>query len=269
MVFKKVKQEVKQLIKLNTHKTFLSLLYILDVVAWGLDYVMDIPKLEKREGEEEEGARNCFCESPLTCICCMDFNLTFVNLGGPGCVRMKYLRDVESMAVNISYGDSVLHSEMVKGPNPEPTCMNIFTEWAQFCARFRDLGPTESGMKACLQFEPVLLGQVQTQYQVGCFETGPDGINFDSSATPVAEDGIALNSTYPGAAGSEEGLSEAELIAAVNESAEDGIAFFSNLLGLNFGESLAGSSQNNTNEAPSTSDTLTTPQTLLDTSRKD
>jgi hypothetical protein len=50
----------------------------------------------------------------------------------------------------------------------------------------------------------------------------------------------------------EEELSEEALIAAVNESAEEGIAFFTNLLGITFG---GGEASGNTTEADNTTET--------------
>ncbi|XP_071451789.1 uncharacterized protein [Hetaerina americana] len=249
---------------------------ILDVVSWGLDYVMDLSPKEKRDGEADSAPRNCFCQSAHTCICCME--LPLVELTGPGCVHMKYFSESESMAVNVSYGGNVLHSDMIKGPNPDPTCMNIVTEWAQVCARFKDLSPVEDGVKACLQFEPVLLGEIQTQYQVGCFHMGPSGINFDTPS-PIELAGsvigaIAGNETSEESTGTDEAINEAALLAAVNQSAEEGIAFFSNLLGLTFGGASNAGGQNNTAETQtpggtSSASEISTEANLHETSRKD
>lgn len=52
----------------------------------------------------------------------------------------------------------------------------------------------------------------------------------------------------------QEELSEEALIAAVNESAEEGIAFFTNLLGITFG---GGESSGNTTDANITTETTT------------
>jgi len=65
--------------------------------------------------------------------------------------------------------------------------------------------------------------------------------------------------TDPSAASSPSGetqeeINEEALIAAVNESAEEGIAFFSNLLGLTFG---GGEAPSNTTDVDNTTETTT------------
>lgn len=77
-----------------------------------------------------------------------------------GCVRMNYISPETGIAINVSYGDSMLHSAIVKGPDPEPTCLSIFTKLAQMCARFSELLPTDDGLRGCVNLEPMLLGEV-------------------------------------------------------------------------------------------------------------
>lgn len=95
---------------------------------------------------------------------------------------MKYISHEEGIAVNVSYGESLLHSEQVKGPNPDPTCMSLLANLAQVCARFSNLDPVEGGLKGCLQLEPKLLGQLQAQFDIGCFIIGSDGMKSDSTS---------------------------------------------------------------------------------------
>jgi len=60
-----------------------------------------------------------------------------------------------------------------------------------------------------------------------------------------------------------EEINEEALIAAVNESAEEGMAFFSNLLGITFG---GGEAQGNTTERDNSTDTVTHNPTFENTS---
>lgn len=99
-----------------------------------------------------------------------------------GCVRLKYLSAEEGIALNVSYGDSVLHSQRVKGPDPAPTCLSMFARLAQMCARFKELLPTDDGMRGCLQLEPMLLGEVQIELPLGCFRMGPKGVELIKSS---------------------------------------------------------------------------------------
>ncbi|XP_050079063.1 uncharacterized protein LOC126565897 [Anopheles maculipalpis] len=215
-----------------------------------LDY-LTLATDEAEAKEEEVGPSNCLCNGP-SCICCIDFNMTLIDLGGPGCVRLKYLSADEGIALNVSYGDSVLHSQRVKGPDPPPTCLNVFSSLAQMCARFSELLPTDEGLRGCLQLEPMLLGDVQIELPLGCFRMGPKGMEVIKSAeeqikeqipseseettsTPVAtvEEKPAI------AAGNStstlsllDNLSTADILAAVSESTDEGIAMISNWLGL-------------------------------------
>lgn len=78
--------------------------------------------------------------------------------------------------MNVSYGDSVLHSQRVKGPDPAPTCLSMFARLAQMCARFSELLPTDDGLRGCLRLEPMLLGEVQVELPLGCFRMSPKGV---------------------------------------------------------------------------------------------
>lgn len=183
--------------------------------------------------------------------------MTYIDLGGPGCVRLKYLSAEEGIALNVSYGDSVLHSQRVKGPDPAPTCLSMFARLAQMCARFKELLPTDDGMRGCLQLEPMLLGEVQIELPLGCFRMGPKGVELIKSSedeiqeqqpvesvesAPLTADekkeddeppkpiAPAANSTSPLAL--LDNLSTADILAAVSESTDEGIAMISNWLGL-------------------------------------
>lgn len=130
---------------------------------------------EGREGEEAN-KRTCLCTGP-SCICCVEFNMSLIDLGGPGCVRLKYLGAEEGVALNVSYGDSLLSSKTVKAPEPEPTCLNIFAKLAQMCAVFTELkSNAEGGLRGCLKLEPMLLEEVQLELPIGCFEMNSDGM---------------------------------------------------------------------------------------------
>lgn len=43
------------------------------------DYLTD----EAEGREENAGPKNCICNGP-SCICCLDFNISLIDLGGPG-----------------------------------------------------------------------------------------------------------------------------------------------------------------------------------------
>lgn len=212
--------------------------------------------------EEEIGPSNCICNGP-SCICCIDFNMTYIDLGGPGCVRLKYLSAEEGIALNVSYGDSVLHSQRVKGPDPAPTCLNMFARLAQMCARFSELLPTDDGLRGCLQLEPMLLGEVQVELPLGCFRMSPKGVVLIKSSEeeikeqqpqeivervntenekkeennePAKPAAPAANVTSPLAI--LDNLSTADILAAVSESTDEGIKMISSWFGLDVNKEL-------------------------------
>ncbi|XP_035775320.1 uncharacterized protein LOC118457671 [Anopheles albimanus] len=216
-----------------------------------LDYLTLAADDAEAKDEQQAGPSNCLCNGP-SCICCIDFNMTLIDLGGPGCVRLKYLSAEEGIALNVSYGDSVLHSQRVKGPDPAPTCLNIFASLAQMCARFSELLPTDEGLRGCLQLEPMLLGDVQIELPLGCFRMGPNGMEVIKSAEEQIREQIPSESEEttvtpsvvpvpekPTPAGNStsalsllDNLSTADILAAVSESTDEGIAMISNWLGL-------------------------------------
>lgn len=158
-------------------------------------------------------------------------------------MRLKYLSAEEGIAINVSYGESLLHNEIVKGPDPAPSCLNIFASLAQMCARFHELLPTDDGLRGCVNLEPMLLGEAQLELPVGCFRMGPNGMQLIESAQEVIKEQQpneeAEKIPAPSETTTEEGpdtlagFSAADILAAVNESAETGISLLSNWLGLN------------------------------------
>ena len=83
--------------------------------------------------------------------------------------------------LNVSYGDSVLHSQTVTNKTKKGTCMPLLSYFAEICARFSDLKESGDGMVGCLNFEPTFLGEVTAQYPVGCFNMGPNGMTVDKT----------------------------------------------------------------------------------------
>lgn len=101
-----------------------------------------------------------------------------------------YLGAEDGVALNVSYGDSLLSSKTVKSPEPEPTCLNIFSKLAQMCAVFTELKPSDGGLRGCLKLEPMLLSEVQLELPIGCFQMNDEGmkeIEVPSGTGDVAE----------------------------------------------------------------------------------
>ncbi|XP_072945538.1 uncharacterized protein [Epargyreus clarus] len=195
---------------------------ILDFLDWE-----DGKKLiETPELRSDQPNRNCMCKGPA-CVCCVDFNITFVDLGGPGCVHMKYVSPEEGFSVNVSYGKNLIHSSKIQGANPAPICLEVFGRFAQVCAKFSDLAPTADGLRGCLELEPRLLGDGQLEFPIGCFKSTAGGMEMEEppaepEETPEEETTTEENNTF-----------DAEsFLLGVYKTAEQGVAFLSSLLDL-------------------------------------
>ncbi|XP_045528179.1 uncharacterized protein LOC123716460 [Pieris brassicae] len=206
--------------------TFLAILAlahgssILDFLDWeDGKKLIEVPELRN-----DQPNRNCLCKGPA-CVCCVDFNITFVDLGGPGCVHMKYLSPEDGFSVNVSYGKNLLHTSKIQGTNPAPICLQVFGKFAQVCAKFSDLAPTADGLRGCLELEPRLLGEGQLEFPIGCFKSTPGGMEMeDPPAQPEGESTTEESTT-------EDNRFDAEsFLASVYQTAEQGVAFLSSLL---------------------------------------
>lgn len=173
---------------------------------------------------------------------------------------MNYLSPEEGIAINVSYGESLLHNEVVKGPDPPPTCLNIFAQLAQMCARFKGLMPTDDGLKGCVSLEPMLLGEAQLDLPIGCFRMSPRGMEIIQSPAEIINEQKPQetdkvdngNSTSEDSEGPDSlaGYTAEDILAAVNESAEQGIALITNWLGI---------APNATDEAASETNSISPP----------
>lgn len=103
--------------------------------------------------------------------------------------HFRYLGEEEGVALNVSYGDSLLSSNTVKAaPEPESTCLSIFAKLAQMCAVWSDLKSNgEGGLRGCLRLEPMLLSETQLELPIGCFDMNADGIKEIEKPAAEAE----------------------------------------------------------------------------------
>lgn len=111
------------------------------------------------------------------------------------------------------------------------------------CARFYELLPTDDGLRGCVNLEPMLLGEAQLELPVGCFRMGPNGMQVIESAgdvikeqEPTEENDKITSSTEASTEegpGTIAGFNAADILAAVNDSAEEGISLLTNWLGIN------------------------------------
>lgn len=44
---------------------------------------LDLISSSEEGRQTDPGSKNCICKG-LSCICCLDFNISFIDLGGPG-----------------------------------------------------------------------------------------------------------------------------------------------------------------------------------------
>lgn len=59
--------------------------------------------------------------------------------------------------------------------------MDLFSDLAQMCTKFTQIMRVQNGIKGCLTIEPLLLGVVQSSYNVGCFNMDEPGVQQPTS----------------------------------------------------------------------------------------
>ncbi|XP_018406571.1 PREDICTED: uncharacterized protein LOC108782716 [Cyphomyrmex costatus] len=197
----------------------------------------DLPEVEARSSTSQS---KCLCQTS-GCLCCVDLNLTAtIDLGGPACVNIK--QKEQNISLNLSYGDNPIHNATIRIANAanKPTCMNLLSDLAQICARFTSVKQSDvGGYDGCMVIEPALLGTPQATYHIGCF-------NFHQGVRQVEVSAITETTEPADNADEEEDtLNTDELIAAVSASAEQGIALFTQWLGLNLNPKLNLTSKDN------------------------
>ncbi|XP_068626960.1 uncharacterized protein [Battus philenor] len=197
---------------------------IFDFLDWdGGKKLIEVP--EQRNSQPN---RNCMCKGPA-CICCVDFNITFVDLGGPGCVHMKYLSPDDGFSVKVSYGKNLIHSSKIHGANPPPICLEVFGKFAQVCAKFNDLAPTADGLRGCLDLGPKLFGETQLEFPIGCFKSKAGGMEMEEPPAETEETATEEESSPDDTKDSTSFDAESFLLG-VYQSAEQGLALLSSLL---------------------------------------
>ncbi|KAJ8682030.1 hypothetical protein QAD02_017822 [Eretmocerus hayati] len=192
--------------------------------------------------QEPDGTSKCLCQAS-SCLCCVELNLTSsIDLGGPACVNVRHVE--RNVSLNLSYSENPVHNATIAlaQASRRPTCMNLLSDLAQICAEFTSMKPVEgSGSQSqeaiaydgCLVIEPALLGARQATYPVGCFRLEQGLVRqIEGPVTPVTEE-EQKPSDQEEEEDDEPGLNAEELIAAVSASAEQGIALFSQWLGIN------------------------------------
>lgn len=105
------------------------------------------------------------------------------------------------------------------------------------CARFHGLIPTDDGMRGCVTLQPMLLGEAQLDLPIGCFRMGANGMEVIESPAQVIneqqpQDNSDANTTSDEGPDSLAGYTAEDILSAVNESAEQGIALITNWLGI-------------------------------------
>ncbi|KAI4504225.1 hypothetical protein M0802_000696 [Mischocyttarus mexicanus] len=119
----------------------------------------------------------CTC-SNVICNCCRDFHIPLVQLKGPGCASLQYLKD-DNLAVQLSFGDNILTSTVVNGKNPKPVCVPLPGGFSKFCGRIYSIKrDANNHFKACLGLELQSATELEATLRVSCFRFGPEGLKL-------------------------------------------------------------------------------------------
>ncbi|CAI6351811.1 unnamed protein product [Macrosiphum euphorbiae] len=237
---------------------------VTDLLWTGLEGVIQQRSGLKAEAKQVPEKR-CECQSPelKSCVCCLRMSLPFLDLTtSPGCVKFKYVPDIESIAVNVTYGKGNVQNGVIKGNNPEPVCMDVLVGFGQLCARFVGNSSTPKDFDGCLKLEATLLNEVQNSIPMGCFKMDQNRLIFNSTVFDVPGE-QSSNSTESGEEeeeeeeGEEEGEgvdpSEEAFIQAFGQTAVQGVTWLVQAMGLNLNQSTnAGTTAAPTGQQPPT-----------------
>ncbi|KAG6447341.1 hypothetical protein O3G_MSEX004897 [Manduca sexta] len=210
-------------------KLTLSLVLAVVVAAHAGSYLdifdlLDGKKLiEVPDARDGQPNRNCMCKGPA-CICCVNFNMTLIELTGPGCIHVKYSSPEEGLITKVSYGKKITQSTKIQGTSPAPLCIELFGKLAQVCSKINDLAPTEDGLRGCVKLEPKIFGAEQIEFPIGCFKS-TNGV-MEVEDPPVVEE-------TPEEEEEDDSESESEILHNIYQTAEKGLAFFKNFFELN------------------------------------
>ncbi|XP_029166434.1 protein PFC0760c-like [Nylanderia fulva] len=131
--------------------------------------------------------RYCTCNENI-CNCCRDFHIPVVQLKGPGCASLQYLKG-DNLAVQLSFGDNILTSTIVNGKSPKPVCVPLPGGFTKFCGRIYSIQrDAKNHFKACLGLELQSTTELEASLRVSCFRFGPDGLKLrPAEPLPVVE----------------------------------------------------------------------------------
>uniref|UniRef100_A0A1B0CEN5 Protein with signal anchor n=1 Tax=Lutzomyia longipalpis TaxID=7200 RepID=A0A1B0CEN5_LUTLO len=157
--------------------------------------------------DETDNEKTCECEG-FSCSCCVDFNMSLIDL--------------------------VWSGEQI----PPPRASIFFAKLAQMCAKFTEFQPTEQGMRACMELEPKLLGEVQLDLPIGCFLMTPEGMEMidEEANTEKAEEKHEAAPETPSTTQKPEtiigDLTAEDILNVVSDSADKGISMISSWFGI-------------------------------------
>ncbi|XP_072756235.1 uncharacterized protein [Anoplolepis gracilipes] len=191
----------------------------------------DLPEIEARSTTSQS---KCLCQTS-GCLCCVDLNLTTViDISGPVCINLR--QKEQNVSLNLTYRDNRIHNATTKIANAanKPTCMNLFLDVTQICARFTSVKQADiGGYDGCIAIEPVLVDRALATYHMGCFNFHQGVRQIEMPAITETTESVAETTEEE-----DDSLNTDALIAAVSASAEQGIAMFTQWLGLNLNPKL-------------------------------
>ncbi|XP_075214984.1 uncharacterized protein LOC142320885 [Lycorma delicatula] len=162
-----------------------ELLLIFLIIAFAASRVIDskakhkslFKKGKKHMFKQTEPNKYCACSNTM-CNCCRDFNLPVIQVRGPGCAAITFLRENE-FGITMKFGDRVLRNITLSGKKPTPVCMGLPGGVSKFCGRVYGIEKQGDQFKACLGLELRSLNNVEAALRVSCFRFGPGGLRID------------------------------------------------------------------------------------------
>ncbi|XP_045458188.1 nucleoprotein TPR [Melitaea cinxia] len=160
-----------------------ELLLIFVLIAFAASKNIGRQKNQKKEihkGNDgiqiEDNSINKYCKcSEAFCNCCRDFAVPVLNLNGPGCASLMYLKG-DKMSISLSFGNKVITNRTLSSRKPSPVCMPLPGGVSKFCGRIYNIARAGEEFRACLGLELQAKSTVEAAVRVSCFKFGSRGV---------------------------------------------------------------------------------------------
>ncbi|XP_064459140.1 uncharacterized protein LOC135369485 [Ornithodoros turicata] len=138
-----------------------------------------------RSSSQTDGTRACRCQETV-CACCL--RLRRFALNSDVCSTLMYSAEEPAISLLVSYNDREVIKRTLSAREPPPVCFSPFNDpflnrVAKLCVAFYNVTYSSPGVSGCSELQATLVGQVITNYPLGCFSFNQPSTTTGSSLT--------------------------------------------------------------------------------------